>query len=237
MRSLFHNRFGAPGVIAVIALVFAMFGGAYAASDSGGGKASVSAKKAKAGPRGPRGPRGKAGRAGPAGPQGPAGEKGATGPAGPQGSKGDPGAPGAPGAPGTPGEPWTPDNVLPGGATLTGVWGGFQVGSGNQSFQLSFPIPVTEAPEVVIVEDPGNEETAKCPGLDANGNPEASPGVLCIYALALTGVEGGDTDEMLVVSPVAGGFAFGAAGTTGGILVVPCEVANCSPGGRWAVTG
>ena len=46
MFSPLRNRFGIPGAISVIALVFAMFGGAYAASDnSGGGKATASAKK------------------------------------------------------------------------------------------------------------------------------------------------------------------------------------------------
>jgi len=98
MFSPLRNRFGIPGVISVIALVFAMFGGAYAASNSGDGeKASASAKKAKKGPRGPRGPKGPAGPFGPAGPQGPAG------PAGPAGAKGDAGAPGAPGASGAKG--------------------------------------------------------------------------------------------------------------------------------------
>ncbi len=93
MFSTLRNRFGIPGVISVMALVFAMFGGAYAASNSSdGGKATASAK-AKKGPRGPKGP------AGPAGPQGPAG------PAGPAGSKGDAGAPGSNGAPGAPGAP------------------------------------------------------------------------------------------------------------------------------------
>jgi hypothetical protein len=86
MFSTLRNRFGIPGVISVIALVFAMFGGAYAASNSsGGGKATVSAK-AKAGPRG------KTGKTGPAGPAGPAGSAGA---------KGDAGAAGAAGTPGT----------------------------------------------------------------------------------------------------------------------------------------
>jgi hypothetical protein len=73
-----------------MALVFAMFGGAYAASnDSGGaGKATASAKAKK----GPRGPKGAKGDTGPAGPQGPAGPKG------------DAGAPGANGAPGADGK-------------------------------------------------------------------------------------------------------------------------------------
>ena len=42
MLSPLRNRFGIPGVISVIALVFAMFGGAYAATNSNdGGKATA----------------------------------------------------------------------------------------------------------------------------------------------------------------------------------------------------
>lgn len=95
MLSPLRNRFGIPGVISVIALVFAMLGGAYAASnDSGSSKATASAK-AKKGPRGPKGPAGPAGAAGPAGPQGPAGPAGAKGDKGDTGSAGGPGAAGA----------------------------------------------------------------------------------------------------------------------------------------------
>ena len=96
MFSTLRTRFGIPGVISVMALVFAMFGGAYAASNgsSGGGKATVSAKAKK----GPRGPKGATGPAGPAGPQGP------TGPAGAPGAKGDTGSAGSNGSPGTPGQ-------------------------------------------------------------------------------------------------------------------------------------
>jgi hypothetical protein len=97
MFSTLRNRFGIPGVISVIALVFAMFGGAYAASNSsGGGKATASAK-AKKGPRGPKGPKGDTGPAGPQGPAGPAGAKGDTGAPGSNGTNGTNGAPGAPG--------------------------------------------------------------------------------------------------------------------------------------------
>jgi hypothetical protein len=88
MFSTLRTRFGIPGVISVMALVFAMFGGAYAASNSSeGGKATASAKAKQ-------GPRGKTGKTGPAGPAGP------VGPQGPVGAKGDAGAPGAAGAPG-----------------------------------------------------------------------------------------------------------------------------------------
>jgi hypothetical protein len=97
MLQTLRTRFGIPGVISVIALVFALVGGAFAAnnlaSSKGGGKATASAK-AKRGPRGPRGPKGDAGAPGPAGPQGPAG---ADGKAGANGAKGETGAAGAPG--------------------------------------------------------------------------------------------------------------------------------------------
>jgi hypothetical protein len=98
MFSTLRTRFGIPGVISVIALVFAMFGGAYAASNSsGGGKATASAKAKK----GPRGPRGATGPAGPAGPQGPAGLAGAKGDTGAAGSNGAPGKDGTNGTNGT----------------------------------------------------------------------------------------------------------------------------------------
>ncbi len=94
MFSPLRNRLGIPGVISVIALVFAMLGGAYAAnSSSDNGKATASAKAKK----GPRGPKGATGPAGPAGPQGPAGAKGDSGAAGANGTNGTNGSPGAPG--------------------------------------------------------------------------------------------------------------------------------------------
>jgi hypothetical protein len=95
-----RNRFGIPGVISVIALVFAMLGGAYAASNSsGGGKATAS--KAK---KGPKGPKGATGPAGPAGAQGPAGANGKDGSNGSNGSNGATGATGATGTNGANGK-------------------------------------------------------------------------------------------------------------------------------------
>ncbi len=90
MFSTLRTRFGIPGVISVIALVFAMFGGAYAASNSsGGGNATASKTKVV---KGPRGPKGATGPAGPAGPQGPAGANGKDGANGANGEKGAPGS-------------------------------------------------------------------------------------------------------------------------------------------------
>ncbi|HSR95057.1 MAG TPA: hypothetical protein VLK56_09350 [Solirubrobacterales bacterium] len=102
MFSPLRNRFGIPGVISVIALVFAMMGGAYAASsNSGTGKATASAKAKK----GPRGPKGATGPPGPAGPAGPAGAKGDTGAAGANGKDGTNGTNGKDGTNGTNGAP------------------------------------------------------------------------------------------------------------------------------------
>jgi hypothetical protein len=102
MFSLLRNRFGIPGVISVVALIFAMIGGAHAANNSADGDATASAKKksvaGKRGPRGPRGKPGKDGAPGPAGPQGP------QGPQGLPGANGKDGAPGLPGAPGSNGK-------------------------------------------------------------------------------------------------------------------------------------
>ncbi len=152
MFSTLRTRFGIPGVISVIALVFAMLGGAYAANDSsGGGKATASAK-AKKGPRGPKGPKGDTG------PQGPAGANGKDGANGSNGANGADGVSvtseqftgtkenkcagaggsrfvsasgitfacngkaGEEGPQGADGEPWTVGNTLPPNATETGAW-------------------------------------------------------------------------------------------------------------------
>jgi Collagen triple helix repeat (20 copies) len=156
MLSPLRNRFGIPGVIAVCALVFAMLGGAYAATNNSGGKATASAK-AKKGPRGPRGPQGPAGPAGPQGPagangkdganglngedgakgatgaQGATGAKGATGATGSTGATGDTGATGATGATG---DPWTAGGTLPPGETETGAWSFGTVPAGAVPEQL-----------------------------------------------------------------------------------------------------
>ena len=120
-------------VIATLALVFAMTGGAYAANKfliTSTKQISpkvlkalkgASGKNGAAGPAGPAGPAG-AGTAGAAGPQGPAGPAGAA-------AKGDNGAPGAEGKEGKEGKPGKDGTTgftefLPSGETETGTWGG-----------------------------------------------------------------------------------------------------------------
>ena len=115
------------GVIAIIALVFALTGGAFAATSgtgngNGGGRGnqknssrllagtSKAKSKTKAGPRGPagkngtNGTNGAPGATGPAGPAGPAGTAGGTGPAGGSGETGPQGPAGPTGPQGPEGK-------------------------------------------------------------------------------------------------------------------------------------
>jgi hypothetical protein len=124
MFSRIRRHVNATTVIAIVALVFAMTGGAFAVSDNGGEGAHATAmkKKSKAtgrqGLRGPAGPRGQAGPAGPGGPAGPAGAKGETGAAG---AKGETGASGTAGANGDAGESVSIAKLQPGeGGCLEG---------------------------------------------------------------------------------------------------------------------
>jgi hypothetical protein len=166
MFSTLRTRFGIPGVISVIALVFAMFGGAYAASNSsGGGKATASAKAKK----GPRGPKGATGPAGPQGPAGPAGPKGDTGAAGSNGAPGQSVTTAAipvsnvecaakeggtkftsasgtekvcNGAKGKEGSPWTAGGTLPSEKTETGSWAFGENAGSNVPIEFRF-VPIS----------------------------------------------------------------------------------------------
>ncbi len=150
--------------IAFLALVFALTGGAFAATSHGGGSPRATAIVAKAkprvkpGPRGPAGPKGAtgatgaAGAAGPpgtTGPGGPAGAKGengavgaagtagATGPQGPQGEKGEKGLQGEPGEPASGGGY---PKTLPAGETETGSFVANFEKTGATFTAISFPV-------------------------------------------------------------------------------------------------
>lgn len=158
-----------PTALAVIALVFAMSGGAIAANNASD---SAEASKSK---RGPKGPRGKRGPIGLQGPQGPKGDTGERGPVGPQGPKGDTG------------DPWTAGGFLPSGATIGGTWvAGVGPGilpgpTGAAAASISFGLPLKGLPVVKVVkkEKEGQEHAAECPGTIFA--PKAAKGVLCLY--------------------------------------------------------
>ncbi len=147
-------------ILALAALVFAITGGAYAASggsgNGGGGNSAGNAshatayvakskKKTATGKPGPRGPAGPAGATGPAGPAGPAG---ATGPAGPAGGTGPAGNAGSNG---TNGESVTSASLKAGEEGCT---------NGGSKFTV------------------GGKTTTACNGAKGATGPEGPPGAI-----------------------------------------------------------
>jgi len=142
MLSRVHNKLGTAGlIVAVVALIAALGGAAFAAS----GKLTSTEKKevkkiakkvAKPGPKGDTGAKGD---------QGPKGEKGDPGAKGEQGPKGDPGNLGEKGEAGMCSEE-NPDCTLAPGGMLTGL---YSVAAGKEESdraQISFPVRVSPAP-------------------------------------------------------------------------------------------
>lgn len=193
MLSRIRNDLGTAGfAMALIALVLAMGGAAYAA------KGVVITKLSQISPNVQKKLKGKQGPMGPAGPQGAPGSpgpKGATGSAGPEGEQGATGATGP------------TETTLPTGKTLTGVWSYMQPGAGTEGavwVNVSFPLRVQPQPGVPTYLEPGFPATQRsaceaksepekaaclavleaqeqiCPGTAEN--PEAAAGHICMYA-------------------------------------------------------
>jgi hypothetical protein len=199
-----HDRLGTAGlVVAVVALVVALAGTAFAATGLNPMQKKEVKKIAKrfAGKPGAPGPKGDAG---PVGPQGPKGD---------QGVKGDPGKQGPAGEQGPPGPTET---VLPPGETLTGVWSFVEEGSPFASVAISFPLRVEPVPNIHWVGQ-GEPSTDECPG--SADDPKAAPGNLCIYAKIIGGSSSPFYTEEFTIDPNSGwigyfelegkGFSFG----------------------------
>jgi len=210
MLRAIRNHITAPTMIATIALVFAMTGGAYAAKKylisstkqiSPKVLKSLQGTAGKAGPAGPAGAAGAVGPAGTPGAQGPAGpagaaggqgEKGAAGAAGPVGPKGATGATGATGTSGF-------TETLPAGKTETGTWDVMFLGAINfptVEGTISFPIPIKGAVEgpafVFNLKQTEKEEFGSSGCTGSATEPTAPAGTLCVYTLTeeLVEVEG-----------------------------------------------
>ncbi len=170
MMKVIRRNLTPPTALAVIALVFAMCGGALAAKSS----TTADASKSNRGPKGPRGKQGPPGLAGPQGLKGDTGERGERGATGPQGPKGDTGS------------PWTAGGFLPSGATVGGTWFAgigpeIAAGKGPGAASISFGLPLKGLPTIKIVKknQEGTEHATECPGSVIF--PKAAKGFLCLY--------------------------------------------------------
>jgi hypothetical protein len=180
--------------IAIIAaLVFAMSGGAYAASKiliTSTKQISPKVLKALQGKAGP------AGKEGPAGREGPAGKEGAPGKDGVQGEKGvsgKDGTTGQQGLEGKEGSPWTVNGNLPPGKSEYGQWSDLRQAA-NLELEytaISFPVPLATTTEAHFIgpKEGENEPEAKWAPSIKEGKckgdvaaPQAAKGNLCVFA-------------------------------------------------------
>ncbi len=218
-------------VIASLALVFAMTGGAYAAgryviTSAKQIKPSVLAQlKGKAGTQGSAGAQGPVGPTGATGPQGAAGAKGETGTIGPEGPSGKNGENGKNGTTGF-------TKVLPSGETETGAWS-IILAEGQEGYiPISFNIPLSQELGGAQVFVAPNKE---CPGTVEE--PKAEPGTLCVYKGSSFNLEIKSIQKPYPEPPPGLGTGKGA-GRSGAALYVggAGEPSGASGAGTWAVT-
>jgi Collagen triple helix repeat (20 copies) len=222
-------------MIASLALVFAMTGGAYAAKKyliTSTKQISPSVLKSLQGKAGPAGIAGTAGAQGAQGPAGPAGSVGAQGPAGARGEAGAAGTKGATGAQGKEGPAGPLLETLPAGKELKGTWSagsyapeekaveGIYNGVATASVSYVFPLSETETPITHYIK-PGEATPAGCTG--SASDPGADEGNLCVFAeLEINAPGSVDLPEDPTI-----GFSVGAFATAKGAMLMR---------GSWAVT-
>jgi hypothetical protein len=235
MLKAIRTRFNATTLVAVLALVFAMTGAAYAGSKyliTSTKQISPKVLKALKGASGGAGANGAPGAAGPGGPGGPQGPGGAQGPGGPGGPAGAPGKEGPPGKDGKNGTTGF-TKTLPSGATETGTWAVHAAAEGEEpALSLSFAIPLAkelETAQVHVVGKTGNGTT--CPG--SAEEPAAAEGNLCVYE----GENFAGHVELAsgkVLKPY--GLLVSGAGTAGAVLLPRATALPAIAWGSWAVT-
>ena len=262
LKRRFKEPFGKAGLtVAILALVLAMVGGAYAAGGLNPVQKKQVTKIAKK-YAGKPGKPGAPGATGPAGANGTNGKDGAEGPPGTNGKNGTNGKSVNVGTPsntecaeggatveqeGTPaskkaicnGSPWTAGGTLPSEATETGAWGYTFITGEAEATQLvpiSFSIPLSQELSGSQVHYVGAGETAPsgCTG-GTVAEPKADPGNLCVYAAQLGGLEVLQVPPGAVTKPTGEIGAAGAA-KSGAVLLFAPPVKQKFGQGTWAVT-
>lgn len=259
-----HQKLGTAGfIVALIALVAALGGGAYAAQQV---KLSPTQKKevkkiaqteakklATSGPIGPGGPKGEPGFNGTNGSNGTDGEsveaetvgKGAKCAEGGTVFKVG-GAEKGKACNGVEGNPWTAGGTLPPGETETGTWSVSQFYLPeflSWPVAISFPIPLagTANPVYLNAEETANEaETGGCKWEQDNpvATPEAPEGTLCVFEENAEKVHASGFSFFSTPGDPEGG---GTAGPTGiyawfSVEGEPAQKATLNLSGAWAVT-
>jgi hypothetical protein len=193
MFSRIHGRLGTAGfIIAIVALIAALGGTAFAAVD----RLSKQEKKEVKVIAKQFAPAVVPGATGPAGSKGDAGPRGETGSEGPEGPQG------------IPGEPGPTETKAPSGKTMKGVWGFTATGVEYTYAQISFPLFLTAEPEPHYLPSDwptgaSTEEKENCPG--TVGEPKAKVGHLCIYD---KGLENASPSEFVSDDNFRSGFLF-----------------------------
>jgi hypothetical protein len=234
-----REPFGTAGVIiASIALIAALGGGAYAASNGLSGKqkkeVETIAKKF-------------AGKPGAPGATGPAGPAGATGPAGPAGATGPAGSTGNTGATGKEGSPWPAGGTLPSGKTETGSWSaaGFLPPEESRPYAISYPIPLAKASEHTVVLNKTETEASTATPKEGckydlaglpNSKPVAPAGTLCIFTVYQVSGHIGEFVGTVEDPQVAGDSPAGAFFRVRTGEEVANGLGEVQVGGVWAVT-
>jgi hypothetical protein len=199
-------------VVATLALIFAMSGGALAASHyllHSTRQISPGVLKAL---KGRTGKRGLAGNLGPVGPQGIAGPPGEKGPKGEQGKVGPAG--------------FSPSSPLPSGQSESGDYGARGAAAGTFSESITFPQHLEAPIPAIEVVYTNAAEAPHC-----KGPGHADKGYLCIYSLSSGGLEGPPTVSYLETSAPGTG-----AGRLGFELTWVANGAEAHDAGTYTVT-
>ena len=235
-----REPFGKAGLtLAILALVFAMVGGAWAATGLNSKQKKEVKKIAKSfqgtgpagaagavGPVGPAGANGKDGANGTNGTDGAAGAKGATGATGTNGTNGATGPTGTTGLTGTTGPTGT---TLPSGKTATGLYHVTGINTTRDRLAISFPLRLLAEPAFHYIPQIAgvSQPTTECPG--GWGNPTALPGHLCVYEGVLINLN----------PPITEVNAGITADPTSGVVLIfkpGDKTLESLAGGSWAVT-
>ena len=263
-----RRRLGANGpglTVAVIALVIALAGGAYAASGALTGKQKKEVTKIA------KKYAGKAGAQGPAGPAGPAGAKGDSGSQGSEGKEGKAGTNGvsvtsteslgpipghcpeggstfestsgktyacngAEGPEGPPGAPWPGGGVLAPNAVETGAWAFTGTTADTNGIRVPLSFPVRMPIE--LLENSVHFQGEANFGDSCEGGviiPKPKPGQLCVYVNSQEPVEGTTLQGIYPVHAAVG--IEKGADYSGAMLVFSAPTGPASGSGSFAIQG